>query len=38
VGELVNQRLADVISGLSPVEHLCLSGSMLTDLHREGRL
>lgn len=38
VGQLVGQRFADVVSGLSPIEYLCLIRSMLNDLHREGRL
>lgn len=38
VGQLVGQRFADVVSGLSPIEYLCLIESMLNDLHREGRL
>jgi hypothetical protein len=38
VGELASRRLTDMVSGLSPVENLCMVESMLTDLDRQGRL
>lgn len=38
LGQLLNQRIVDSISGLSPIEYICLIESMLMHLRIEDRL